>query len=190
MSNKVVPATPPTEHMFQYVTVMVCVAVRGQPTIGVIHNPFTHDTHWAWHRPSLTSTTLHDKPPASAPFNSTKSLNHTVIVSRSHFGSVSQLIRGTVGADTQVVYAGGAGYKVLQVAEGRADAYVHSTRIKKWDLCAGNAILAALGGRMSDLHGGRIEYGGAADAVNELGVLAALHEHEWFVERLRSKVSE
>lgn len=182
--------------MFQYVTVMVCVAVRGQPTIGVIHNPFTHDTHWAWHRPSLTSSTLHDtSPPAPAILSPpahiepTKSAaNRTVIVSRSHYGSVSQLILGTIGADTQLVYAGGAGYKVLQVAEGRADAYVHSTRIKKWDLCAGNAILAALGGRLSDLHGGRIDYGAAADAVNELGVLGALDEHEWFVQRLRGKV--
>lgn len=171
--------------MFQYVTVMVCVAVRGRPTIGVIHNPFTHDTHWAWNRRSEHSATLL---PDAVETATALRPNQTVIVSRSHYGSVSQLVRTALGADTTLVYAGGAGYKVLQVAAGRANAYVHSTRIKKWDLCAGNAILEALGGRMSDLHGASIDYAADADVVNESGVLATMHDHVYFVGRFGNKV--
>lgn len=33
-----------SEDLREYVTVMICVAVNGQPTIGVIHKPFEQKT--------------------------------------------------------------------------------------------------------------------------------------------------
>ena len=38
------------------------------------------------------------------------------------------------------------------------DAYVHVTKIKKWDICAGDAILRALGGKLTDLDGKEVDY--------------------------------
>lgn len=36
------------ENLREYVTVMICVAVNGQPTIGVIHKPFEKKTGNNW----------------------------------------------------------------------------------------------------------------------------------------------
>ena len=50
----------------------------------------------------------------------------------------------------EVLRQGGAGNKVLRVIEGDAHAYVFaSPGTKKWDTCAPEAILVAMGGRLT-----------------------------------------
>ena len=60
------------------------------------------------------------------------------------------------------------------------DAYVHTTLIKKWDICAGNAILNSLGGQLTTLKGEEINYAikGEGDEKNKGGVLATMHNHQ------------
>lgn len=55
--------------------------------------------------------------------------------------------------------AGGAGYKTLLVANGTADllAYCESFT-RKWDSCAGHAIIEAMGGFFYDQKGDEIIY--------------------------------
>ena len=71
--------------------------------------------------------------------------------------------------------AGGAGYKVWQVIKGTQDANIHTTLIKKWDICAGEAILNALGGKMTTLIGGTIDFGRADQQKNMGGALATTY---------------
>ncbi len=76
------------------------------------------------------------------------------------------------------------------------DAYVHVTLIKKWDICAGDAILKALGGRLTTLSGEEVDYSSGGGAIggpfrgrerNEGGVLATMHDHGSYVEALKGE---
>ena len=87
------------------------------------------------------------------------------------------------------------GYKVLALLNpsdekyDKADVYIHTTFIKKWDICAGNAILKALGGHMTTLKGEEIDYRGSPD--NNGGLLASIKtDHKTLVEKLSSRDKE
>ncbi|KAL0965946.1 hypothetical protein UPYG_G00288410 [Umbra pygmaea] len=168
-----------TEDLLKYVTTMVCVAVDGKPIIGVIHRPFTGNTAWA-----LVPEKSNVK--ARATYNM---ISPKVIISRSHAGKVKGFIREAFGNSTVILPGGGAGYKVLSLLDPidkdieEADMYIHVTFIKKWDICAGDALLTALGGHMTTLKGEQIDYSGAAG--NEGGLLASIKlDHKALVEKL------
>ncbi|KAL0204493.1 hypothetical protein M9458_002511, partial [Cirrhinus mrigala] len=69
-------------------------------------------------------------------------------------------------------------YKVLALLDPideeqeTADVYIHVTYIKKWDICAGDAILKSLGGQLTTLRGEQIDYSGTEG--NNGGLLASI----------------
>lgn len=73
---------------------------------------------------------------------------------------------------------------MLQVAGGLADAYIHLTKIKKWDICAGNAIINQIGGKMTTKDGDFIDYSNVKNVANEKGLVVTLQDHEYFVRKL------
>lgn len=64
--------------------------------------------------------------------------------------------------------------------------YLHSTAIKKWDICAGNAILAAVGGKMTNLKNEPISYSYKDSFVNEKGLIATAVDsiHELYIRKI------
>ncbi|GAU96255.1 hypothetical protein RvY_07726 [Ramazzottius varieornatus] len=167
-----------TESLLNYVTTMVGIAVNGKAVAGVIHKPFEdmedQQTFWAWKDHGIS--------PNLQPPTTSSSSNIKVIVSRSHSGDVDEVARkGFAGKSIEVLSAGGAGYKTLEVAAGRASVYLHTTKIKKWDLCAPNGILNALGGRLSSFDGDEIDYS-PGDAVHRGGVIAAHVDHAMYLD--------
>lgn len=73
------------------------------------------------------------------------------------------------------------GYKALEVAYGNVNAYMHSTAIKKWDICAGNAIINAKGGQMTTKFNKKIDYSDTVNVINEDGLVATLKNHEKYI---------
>ncbi|XP_064624906.1 inositol monophosphatase 3-like [Lineus longissimus] len=170
-----------TEDLTHFVTTMVCVAVKGVPMIGVIHQPFLKETAWAWvgygFAKSLKVAKKEDRKDSDP---------YKIIVSRSHAGEVKAAATESFGASTIVIPAGGAGYKTLAVIKGEADAYIHTTLIKKWDICAGNALLHAVGGHMTTLDGTYIDYSSNLSEKNDKGLLASLYGYSTYRTKLAS----
>lgn len=169
-----------TEDLLQYVTTMVCIVVDGQPVAGVIHSPFLKKTSWAWVGHGV-SPDLRQSKPSELQIKSPK-----IIVSLSHAGEVNKTLVQAFGNNVNIIRAGGAGYKVLSLHNNKADAYVHLTHIKKWDVCAGDALLRAKNGKMTTLDGRTIDYGDPKDYVIKKGLLASLANHDKLLQKLRS----
>ena len=148
-----------TEMLDRYVTIMMCIVVDGHPTASVIHFPFSKETYWQWsnHGAAKSFETLQATRGKGDP------RVQRVVVSRSHAGEVNKTLR-SINDEFEVIPAGGAGYKVFELLRGNAEAYVHTTAIKKWDICVGDAFLRHTGGDMRSLRTGRrISYGDPAD---------------------------
>ncbi len=81
-----------------------------------------------------------------------------MVVSRSHVPAIAAPLRQRLGIG-ELVPCGSVGVKVARIALGEAELYVHGGHgVQLWDTCAAEAVLAAAGGRMSDLDGQRIDY--------------------------------
>ncbi|XP_017887668.1 putative inositol monophosphatase 3 [Ceratina calcarata] len=170
-----------TENLLQYVTTMVCVAVKGKPIMGVIYKPFetkqNSSLFWTWtnHAVSRNLQVLHKLEDERAPI---------LIVSRSHAGQIHNASKIAFGTDVKIISAAGAGYKFLEVVSGNATAYVHMTAIKKWDICAGIAILTALGGMVTQLFDQQLITFGPNDSTElTWGLLATMSSHTWYLDK-------
>ena len=125
-------------------------------------------TYWGWVNHGVSSTVMKGK-------DSTNSEKIRVISSRSHSGDVKQVAITALGDENvEQIIAAGAGYKTLQVSQNKADLYLHTTKIKKWDTCAGNALLNAVGGQMTTRSGKKIDYTFRSNPTIESGLIATL----------------
>jgi len=180
-----------TQGLLDHVTVLVGVAVNGQAVGGVIHQPFYNykDSNnpigrTIWGLVGLGAYGMNHKLPP---------LNQRIITTtRSHSNKLVQASLEALKPDT-ILKVGGAGHKVLMVAEGQAHAYVFaSAGCKKWDTCAPEAILHSLGGRLTDIHGNDLQYHADVQQVNSAGVLATYDKlvHNWYLEQIPKNIKD
>lgn len=176
------------QSLLKYVTVMVCIVVKDSPVAGVIHQAFEDKTYWAWVSHGVSDSVnelLNNREKNQQGLRK----GTKIVISRSHSGDARQFISKAFPNSTDsmvfVDEAAGSGYKVLEVLKGTDDVYFHLTLIKKWDLCAGNALLNALMGSMTTRNGDAIDYSLEGDPKNKHGIVAALHNHEFFLNKLK-----
>ncbi|CAB3408619.1 unnamed protein product [Caenorhabditis bovis] len=170
-----------TEDLTQYVTVMACIVVKDEPIFGAIYRPFFNETIFGlkdWG--VITSSGVKIEP---VPIENT---SKKVVVSRSHAGKVASVVKQVLGEQTEIEPAGGSGYKALRLVNGTAEIYLHTTAIKKWDTCAGDAILRTMGGAMLDLEGNPLKYSENEPIVNKKGLLATVRTPYTYFKRFSS----
>ena len=107
--------------------------------------------------------------------------------------SESQELVSALSEQFEVLKAGGAGHKLLMVAQGYADIYINTgPSTFRWDTCAPHAMLRALGGGVRDGHGQEIVYNvDQSNAANKGGIFA-FREEKYFdaVSKILKKLKE
>ena len=82
----------------------------------------------------------------------------TIVSSRSH-GDAEALERFTASRRVAASVSAGSSLKFCLVAAGEADIYPRFGRTMEWDTAAGDAVVRAAGGRVTDLSGAILRYG-------------------------------
>ncbi|KAK3094082.1 hypothetical protein FSP39_023996 [Pinctada imbricata] len=166
-----------TQGFLDHVTVLIGIAVKGNAVAGVINQPWYNYQNpdkplgrTIWGVMGLGGFGfLREVPPKD---------KLIVTTSRSHS---NMLVTETVHSlnPNEVVRVGGTGHKVLLLIEGKVHAYVFASKgCKKWDTCAPEAVLHAVGGCLTDLHGIKMNYAKDVQRQNTGGMLATLMNEE------------
>lgn len=179
-----------TQGLLDHVTVLVGISVNGKAVAGIISQPYFNYKagpnaglgRIIWAIVGLGAFgVVQERPPQD---------QRVITTTRSHMtDAVSQAINAC--EPTNVLQVGGAGHKVLLLIEGKAHAYLFaSPGCKKWDTCAPEAVLHAIGGKLTDVHGTSYQYHAGVDKKNIGGTLATAFasEHAWYLQRMKSAV--
>lgn len=97
---------------------------------------------------------------------------------------MGDIAKEAFGPKTTVSPAAGAGYKVMEVVNGTYDVYLHATTIKKWDLCAGDAIIKTVHGKMTTTTGETIDYSPESDVKVTGGILVTRFDHDYYLNKM------
>ncbi|XXQ30336.1 3'(2'),5'-bisphosphate nucleotidase 1 [Plasmodiophora brassicae] len=165
-----------TKDNLESVSVLIGVAVDGSASFGVIHEPFNGRTLYA-----AVGHPDHSQRPAQP---RKRASENVVVTSSSHFdASLAAYFANLNPQPARIVQAGGCGHKAVLVIDGLADAYLYPRPgTKKWDSCAPDAILRAVGGRLTDVYGDDLRYGADAAHANRDGIICTLHaDHDLYV---------
>jgi 3'(2'), 5'-bisphosphate nucleotidase len=169
--------------------VMIGLAVDGIPTVGAVGHPLTGRVYAgapgarAWREdPTGERTPLHTSTLARPP-------DIRLVASKSHRTSRIDAVKRALQI-TDEMNVGSIGLKIGLVSEAMRDLYVYTGgRTKIWDTCGPEAILAAAGGRMSDIDGNPLVYD-QPDLYNRRGIVASNGPlHDFVIETLKPIVA-
>lgn len=161
------------------VTVLIGVSLRGSRLCGVIAKPFSEEgieppSSFMYGVVGIGSFLDHKPLVISDSQNRGAPENITIITSNNRSSRVLEGFLRRFPAET--LKEGGAGSKCWRVASGAAHCYLYvRPGTKKWDILAGDAIISAMGGVVSDACGRPFYYTADESTYNnDWGLMASL----------------
>ena len=165
--------------------VMIGLAVRAQPVLGVVYQPvgdnlFRADGAEGWFvGPGA--------PPRRLAVSDVREAGGIrLVASASHRTPAIDAVKNALGIADEL-NIGSVGLKLGLIALAERDLYVNpSPKSKLWDVCAPEAILRAAGGILTDAHGAPVRYD-VEDVACKHGLVASNgHVHAEVIARLAS----
>ena len=118
---------------------------------------------------------------------------YKLITTRSHMTDIVKHGLDNI-PNCEMTYKGGSGYKTLCVIDGSSDCYLYPRNgTKRWDTCAPEAILRAVGGRFTDVFNNEYNYSAIYDknvVENWFGIVATIVDHDYFLKNLSADLLE
>jgi len=155
------------------VSVLIGIAVRDRPVGGVMFQPFVGGERGTVTYGALGLGVRGDRePPVSDP------PEELVIVTNPKSAELPRVKAALEGLDIphKLVLANASGNKLLRVLRGEASAFVIGPGPSRWDTCAGEGLLLAVGGKATTMDGQPYTYEENGEYENKAGLIAARTE--------------
>jgi 3'-phosphoadenosine 5'-phosphosulfate (PAPS) 3'-phosphatase len=111
-----------------------------------------------------------------------------VVTTRSHMTETLTNCLNNI-PNVEITQRGGSGFKTLQVVFGEVECYLYPREgTKRWDTCAGEAIIQSLGGQMTDVFNRNYDYSLSSDVENNRGVVVTLVNHDFYLKHITEDV--
>jgi 3'(2'), 5'-bisphosphate nucleotidase len=160
-------------------TVNIALIADGAPVKGVVLAPATGEVFAGEPGRAVKGRWAGgDAAPALAPIGAarTRPANGWRVIASRHSGANDSTARFIAAlGDTQCANSSSS-IKFCRLAEGGADIYPRFGDVCEWDIAAGHAVLAAVGGSLMDLHGAPLRYGKRAEMFLVPGFVACAND--------------
>lgn len=141
-------------------TVNIALVYKNEPILGVVYAPVNGELYAGHHKGSAIMWREDTGKEKEIQVRKPPKEGLTIVASKSH-GSASRRDAFLEKFKINKLTQRGSSLKICIIAAGKADLYPRLGPTCEWDTAAGDAVLRAAGGMITDLNGKALVYGGS-----------------------------